>query len=255
MPARGVAVAVVTIALIGAAVLGYTYLIPASQQPSSSRTQPPPTSSSSGSTFTASANQGGLEISSAGLSDGGLSLVVQNLGSQPVSIDSLLVAPGSGCNETTTTSTTTNQTRVPLFASSCLRGGLAFLIESNSTLRPISTTAFNFTSFNSTSFARTFSGNVTRTFTGNFSRTITGNFTAPPPGNFSRSISGNFTGPFPGNFTGFSNLNGTGFQLAAGQSVTLTYDGTLVTGLSSGSQYTIMVAGQQAEAEITIIVG
>ena len=50
-----------------------------------------------------------------------------------------------------------------------------------------------------------------------------------------------------GNFSGIS-----GFQLAAGQAVTLAYSGAIGSGVATGSQYTITVTGLQADAQITI---
>lgn len=236
-----VVASVVVAGLVGAAIFGYAFLLPASHPASSTRNQ----QSASNPAFTSS-SAGTLEITSASLSGTSLSVTVENLESQSVSIDSLLLARGSGCSLATTTSVSeTGQNGTRLFASSCLQGGLAFLIQTNSTLRPIAAAAFNFTAFNSTSF--------TRSFTGNFSRTLTGNFTRTFSGNFTGSFPGNFTGSFPGNFTGARGFNGTGFQIAAGQTVTLTYNGSSVSNLAAG-QYTVMVEGQ-AEAEITIVVG
>jgi hypothetical protein len=237
-------VGIVVVVLVGAGVFGYMYLIPASQHSSTTQSQ---TSTTTTSVTTSSTTQDNVVISNAALSNSTLLVTIQNTGSQPVSLSSLLVTPGSGCSflappRTSTTSTTSgsNQTRPGFAPPACFAQAAVFVVQSNSTLKATPLGQFNFThAFNSTSFSRTFSGNFSRTFSGNFSRTISGNF--------SRGFPGNFSGIFGGNLTG-----GGGLTLAAGQSVTLAYAGPIGSGVTAGSQYTIMVTGVQAEAQITV---
>lgn len=243
-------VGIVVVVLVGAGVFGYMFLMPSSHNSSTSQTSTNmPTTVS---TLAASTTQDNVVISNAALSNGSLLVTIQNTGSQPVSISSLLVTPGSGgcsffgpgsSSSTTTTSTTSgsNQTRPGFALPACMAGSAVFVVQSNSSLRAIPLGQFNFTrAFNSTAFSRSFSANFSRTFSANFSRTISGNFTRGFPG-------GNFSRGFPaGNFTG------GGVQLAAGQSVTLAYTGPIGSGVTAGNQYTISVTGVQAEAQITV---
>jgi hypothetical protein len=233
-------VAVIVVVLVGAGVFGYMFLLPANKSSSTTQGQPPSVPGVSTSQGISSTSQGNLEISNAALSNNSLLVTIQNTGSQPLSITSLLVAPGSGgCLSTTTTTTASqaNQNRSGFALPACFAGAAVFLVQSNSTLRPVTAAGFNFTrSFNSTSFTRTFSRS------GNFSRTISGNF--------SRTFPGNFSGGFSGGFGNFSGLGG--FQLAAGQAVTLAYSGAIGSGVTAGSQYSITVTGQQADAQITL---
>jgi hypothetical protein len=253
MARRGMATAaivgIVVVVLVGAGVFGYMFLIPSSHN-SSTTSQTATYLPTSISTVATSTTQDNVVISNAALSNGSLLVTIQNTGSQPVSISSLLVTPGSGgcsffgpATTSTTTSATSasNQTRPGFALPACMAQSAVFSVQSNSSLRAIPVGQFNFTgAFNSTVFSRTFSGNFSRTFSANFSRTISGNFSRGFPG-------GNFSGRFPGNFTA-----GGGLQLAAGQSVTLTYAGPIGSGVSAGSQYTIVVTGVQAEAQITL---
>lgn len=232
MAGRGVAtvaiVGIVVVVLVGAGVFGYMYLLP-SQHPSTTQSE---SSSVSTSQSVSAAVQGSIEITSASLSNNTIQVTIQNVGSQAVSINSLLVARGTGCSSNSTTSSSqTNQTRPGFPIPACYAGAAVFLVQSNDTLAPAPTGRFNFSGglFNS---SRSF------TLSGNFSRTISGNF--------SRTISGNFSRGF-GNFFG-----GVGVQLAAGQSVTLDYSGPIGSGVAAGSQYTIVVTGQQAETQITL---
>jgi hypothetical protein len=237
-------VGIVVVVLVGAGVFGYMFLMPSSHSTSAT------TSSSQATTSTAttvtSTTHDSLVISNAAISNGSLLVTVQNMGSEPVSLSSLLVTPGSGgCSffapPSTTSSTSTsstsssNQTRRGFALPACMSQAAVFTVQSNSSLKEIPLGRFNFTTF-----SRTFSGNFSRSFSANFSRTISGNFTRGFPG-------GNFSGRFPGNFTA-----GGGLPLAAGQSVTLVYAGPIGSGVTSGSEYTISVAGVQAEAQITV---
>jgi hypothetical protein len=239
MAGKGVAtiaiVGVIVAVVLAGAVFGYIYLLPSSQPSSSTQGLTSSVSANQGSVSTtqsgSSMTKGDIEISNATLSGNALSVTIQNVGSQAVSINSLLVAPGAGCPSTMTTTSQTNQTNMQFTVPACLAGAATFLVQSNSTLRPIPS-QFNFTSRSNSTFSRTFSRS------GNFSRTFSGNS--------SRTFSGNFSRGFPGNFS-----NG-GFQLAAGQSVTLTYSGAIGSGVTAGSQYTIMVTGRQAAAQTTI---
>jgi hypothetical protein len=246
MAGKGVAttavVAVVVVVLVGAGIFGYMYLMSPNQSSNTTQNQHPNIPVASTSQSISSTSQGNLEISNAALSNNSLLVTIQNTGSQPLSISSLLVTRGTGgCLSTTTTTNTTttsraNQNRSGFTLPACFAGAAVFLVQSNSTLRPAAG-GFNFTrSFNSTSFTRTFSRS------GNFSRTISGNF--------SRTFSGNFSGGFPGGFGNFSGVGG--LQLAAGQAVTLAYSGAIGSGVTAGSQYTITVTGLQANAQITL---
>jgi hypothetical protein len=239
MAGRGVATAaivgIVVVLLVGAGVFGYLYLTPANQHSSTTKSQQ---SSVSTSQSVSSTTQGNVEITNAALSNTTLLVTIQNAGSQTVSINSLLITPGGGCPSTTTTTTTsqTNQTRPGFTLPPCFARAVVFLVQNNSTLKPVPIGRFNFSagSFNSTrSFSR--SGNFSRTISGNVSRTFSGNF------------SRGFVGGFPRNFSGSG-----GVQLAAGQSLTLAYSGAIGSGVAPGSQYTITVAGQQVDAQVTV---
>ncbi len=250
MVRRGLAttaiVAVVVVVLVGATVFGYMLLAPGTRHSSTALFQSTPGASTTA-TAPGSISQVSLKITNAVLSNSSILVTIQNTGSQAASIDSLLVTPGSGCPSTLANSTTTSQTsqnRSGFALPACFSKAAVFLVQGNSTLRPVPLGSLNFTRvFNSTTFSRTFSGNFSRTFSGNSSRTFSGNF--------SRGAPGNFSGGFPGGFLG--NLSGvSGFQLAAGQAVTLAYSGAIGSGVATGSQYTITVAGLQTDAQVTI---
>lgn len=256
MPRSGVAtvavVGAVVVVLAVAAVFGYMYLIPSKAGELSNQTYAPniPVTQASSTT-----TEGSIEISNAALSNNSLLVTIQNTGSEAVSIESLTLSPGSGgCSVANFTRASfgpqanqtgqTNRTGTPFTLPSCVTGSVAFIVQKNSTLTPLNIgrfnftgPGFNFTAFNSTSFSR--SANFSRTFSGNSSRTFSGNFTA-----------GNFTNGFPGGFGNFS--DNLGVQVPAGQAVTLEYTGAIGSGVTAGSQYTIMVVGQQADAQITL---
>src|SRR5580658_9614911 len=100
MAGKGVAttavVAVVVVVLVGAGIFGYMYLMSPNQSPSTTQNQHPNIPVVSTSQGISSTSQGNLEISNAALSNGSLLVTLQNTGSQPLSISSLLVTPGSG---------------------------------------------------------------------------------------------------------------------------------------------------------------
>jgi hypothetical protein len=248
MVRRGVAtsvmVAIIAVVLVGATVFGYMVLVPSASQHSSTP-QSQPSSHPEAAPRASSTAQGDLRISNAALSNDSILVTIQNTGSQSASIDSLLVTPESGCLSfgTNTTTAQTSQNRSGFALPACFSRAAVFLVQSNSTLRPVPFGRFNFTrGFNSTSFSRTFSANSSSTFSGNFSRPFSGNFTRGFPGNFTEVFPG-----FLGNLTGVA-----GFQLAAGQAVTLAYSGPIGSGVTTGSQYSIAVAGAQGYAQITL---
>jgi hypothetical protein len=237
--------AVIAVVLVGATVFGYMLLVPGTQHSGGTST-PSTSAASTPAPIAGSTAQGTLKIGNAALSNNSILVTIQNTGSQAVSLDSLLVTPGSGClssfaGTNTTTTSQAGQNRSGFALPACFAMAAVFLVQSNSTLKPVPLGRFNFTRvFNS---SRTFSGNFSRTFSVNSSRTFSGNLTRGPPGNFS--------GIFPGGFLG--NLSGvSGFQLAAGQAVTLAYSGTIGSGVTTGNQYTITVTGLQGEAQITL---
>jgi hypothetical protein len=239
--------AVIAVVLVGATVFGYMLLVPGAQHSGGAST-PSTSAASTAALGTSSKAQSTLKISNAALSNNSLLVTIQNTGSQAVSIDSLLVTPGSGClssfaRTNTTTTSQAGQNRSGFALPACFAMAAVFLVQSNSTLKPVPLGRLNFTRvFNSTTFSRTSSGNFSRT-SGNTSRTFSGNF--------SRGFPGNFSGGFPGGF--FGNLSGvSGFQVAAGQAVTLAYTGAIGSGVATGSQYTITVTGLQGEAQITL---
>lgn len=257
MAGRGLAtVAIVAVLLVvigGAAVFGYMFLLPANKSSSTTTQSSTPTSATA--QTAASPSSGTVVISNAAISNGSLLLTVQNKGSEAVSLDTLLITPGAGCNFASIFSRTSvsssassslaaqNQSRIPFTIPPCIEAAVPFVVHSNSTLAPIArgqfnaSRLFNFSSFNAT---RSFSRSA------NFSRSFSGNFTRPPPGS-------NFSG-FPGGAFGFfGNLSaGAGLEVAPGQSVTLAYSGPIGSGVTAGSQYTIIVEGQLAEAQITV---
>ncbi len=261
MARRGVAtvavVAVLLVVIAGAGVFGYMYLLPSNHASSTTRSQTPPVTAAQ--TMILASAGGNLTISNAALSNDSLLVTVQNTGSKAESLDALVITPRAGCNLTSLAASRTvsqanqtghsNQTRIPEAFFGCFAHTAPFAVQSNSTLTPISrglfnaSRLFNFSAFN---FTQSFSlsANFSRTISGNFSRTISGNLTGFPGafGNFSAGL-----GRFLGNLT-----NGAGLQLAAGQSVTLAYSGPIGSGVTAGSQYTIIVAGPQGEAQITI---
>lgn len=250
------AVAVVALVLVivaGAAVTGYIYLVPSGQPQHTTTTSSLAPAASPAASSTTTASRGSIEISNAALSNNSLLVTVQNTGSAAVSIDALTVAPGTGCSlgnfsrlplALPRNLTALNQTAGFHFSiPTCFTQTSLFLVQKNSTLTPISARMFNFTSFNSTSFSR--SENYSGVLPGNFSKFF-GNSSNP-------SFFGNLTSGIPGGF--LANLTeqaGTGFQLAAGQAVTLEYTGLVGVGVTSGSQYTITVAGLEASAQITL---
>lgn len=253
MARRGAAaaaiVAVVIVVLAGAAVVGYVYVLPSTQHSSTTTQTPPSSTSTSRGAFPFIAAQSGIKISNAALSNNSLLVTVQNTGSQNVSLDALVVTPGTGCslagfaNRTSTSQTSqssqTNRTRT-FSLPTCFARAVTFVVQSNSTLKPLALGQFNFTTrFNSSLFnftGRTFSGSA------NFSRTFSGNFT--------RAFA-NFTSAFPIGLL-FNLSSGAGLQLAPGQSITLAYTGAIGSSVTSGSEYTIVVAGPQGEGQITL---
>jgi archaellum component FlaG (FlaF/FlaG flagellin family) len=204
-----VVVAVVAVAA-AAAILGYALLSPNNQ---------PAQATTASAVGAASTSQGALQITSASLSGGTMTLTVKNTGSQTASIDALMLLDGTGCPQSTFASTTaqTSQNRSQFTRLACMEGSTNFLVQSNGTVRQLATPQFNSTSRSQSSFTRTLNS----------------------------SRSGGFQGP--GGLFG-----GSGYQLAAGQSVTLTFTGATGTQVTSGSQYTIDVVGQQARAQITL---
>ena len=243
-------VGIVVVVLVGAGVFGYMYLVPSNHNSSTTSQTATYLPTSISTSTTSSTTPSNLVISNAALSNSSLLVTIQNTGSQPVSLSALLVTPGSGAcsfigpgprvTNTTTTTARSNQTRVGFALPACMTQSAVFLVQSNSTLKAIPLGQFNFTGgFNSTTFSRSFSANFSRTFSANFSRTISGNFT--------RGFPGNSSGFFGANFTA-----GGGLTLSAGQSVTLAYAGPIGSGVTAGSQYTIMVTGLQADATITV---
>jgi len=200
-----VVVLAVVAVVAAAALFGYT-LLPASRQ-------------STIATGAASTIQGSLQIKSASLSGGTMTLTVQDTGSQSLSIDALMLLVGTGCPPSALTTSVTaqaSQNRSQFTRLSCMVGSTNFVVQSNGTVSQLRTPQFNLTSRTQSSFTRTL--------------------------NSSRS----------GGFQGAGGLFGGGYQLAAGQSVTLTFSGAIGTQVTSGAQYTIDVVGQQARAQITL---
>lgn len=256
--ARGGVAAVAVVALVlvvvaGAAVTSYIYLVPSGQPQHTTTTSSLVPGASLAASSTTTTSGGSIQISNAALSNNSLLVTVQNTGSVAVSVDALTVAPGTGCSLGNFTRpplalprnlTALNQTSGFHFSiPTCLTQTSLFLVQKNSTLIPLSARMFNFTSFNSTTFSG--SANFSGVSSGNFSRFF-GNSSNP-------SFLGNLTSGIPGGFlTNLTEQAGVGFHLAAGRAVTLEYSGPVGAGVTTGSPYTITVAGLEASAQTTV---
>lgn len=174
-----------------------------------------------------------ISITSASVANGSLSVTIQNTGNQSVTLSTLTVAPvGSEC---AAPQSSQNHMAPPL----CLTGSAVFLVQNDSTLKSVSSFLLP------QAFGQPGAGHGQR-------GGRPSNSTAPPP------TFGNF-----GNYTSF--LGSTGYTLTAGQSVTLTYSGTISFGFAfggktppgvlSGDQYQVSVVGQEALAETVVVAG
>ena len=173
-----------------------------------------------------------ISITGATVSNDSLSVTVENTGNQSVALSTLTLSPvGSEC---AAPQSSQNHMALPL----CLTGSAIFLVQNDSTLKSVS-------SFLPQGFGQPGSNHGERG--GRQS-----NSTATPPS------FGNF-----GNFTSF--LGSTGYTLAAGQSVTLTYSGSISFGFAfgnrtppgvlSGDQYQVVGVGLGALAETVVVAG
>ncbi len=168
-----------------------------------------------------------IQITSASVTSSSLSVTIKNTGTQPVSLDAVTVAPvGSECG----VAAPTNQRMLPL----CFTGSAVFLVQNDSSLKSVS--AFVFPTV---------------------IRTMMSGLQMGDQNSRSNSTSTIAAGTaYPGS---------TGYALAPGQSVTLTYSGSISFGFAfagrtppgvlSGDQYSITALGQEALAETVVVAG
>jgi Domain of unknown function (DUF4382) len=173
-----------------------------------------------------------IQITSASVANASLSVTVKNTGTQPVTLNTITVTPvGSEC--ATPSNTSHNQRVAPL----CFTGSAVFLVQNDSSLKSFS--AFVFPPI------------IQQIFSG---------FGHHGPGQSNSSTSTSTTGTqteaYPGS---------TGYTLAPGQSITLTYSGSISFGFAfggrnppgvlSGDQYQITAVGQESLAETVVVAG
>jgi uncharacterized protein DUF4382 len=171
-----------------------------------------------------------IQITAASVSNDSLSVTINNTGTQPVTLGTITVAPlGSEC--ATPGSTSQHQRAAP----PCFTGAAVFLVQNDSSLK-------SFSSFILPSFFGGFGNGQHSNRQSNSSSTST--------------TSTSQSGAYPGS---------TGYTLAPGQSVTLTYSGSISFGFSfggrtapgvlSGDQYQITALGQEALAQTVVVAG
>jgi len=171
-----------------------------------------------------------IQITASSVSNDSLSVTIMNTGNQSVTLATVTVAPvGSECATAVTNSQA--QRAVPL----CLTGAAVFLVQNDSSLRSVSSFILPAV------FGQPGSGHGQHGNRGSNSTTSTTSAQA---------------NAYPGS---------TGYTLAAGQSVTLTYSGAVSFGFAfggrtppgvlSGDQYQITALGQEALAETVVVAG
>jgi hypothetical protein len=176
-----------------------------------------------------------IQITAASVSNDSLSVTINNTGTQPVTLGTITVAPlGSEC--ATPTSTSQNQRAAP----PCFTGAAVFLVQNDSSLK-------SFSSFILPNFFGGFGNGQHGNRHSNSSSTSTTSTT---------STTTSQSGAYPGS---------TGYTLAPGQSVTLTYSGSIsfgfafggrtAPGVVSGDQYQITALGQEALAQTVVAAG
>jgi hypothetical protein len=169
-----------------------------------------------------------VQITSASVTNSSLSVTVSNTGTQPVTLNTITVAPvGSEC------ATPFSTPKGPMAAPLCFTGSAVFLVQNDSSLKSVS--AFVMPPV----FKQIFSG-----FGGKGG--MQSNSTMPS------------TGSQPDAYPG-----STGYTLAPGKSVTLTYSGSIGFGFAfggrtppgvlSGDQYQITAVGQEALAQTVVV--
>jgi hypothetical protein len=172
-----------------------------------------------------------IRITSATLTNSSISVTVNNTGTQPATLSTITVSPvGSECATPSTASH--NQRAAPL----CFTGSAVFLVQNDSSLKAVS--AFVLPAI----FLQVISGQAHHG--GRESNTTTSSTTSSQ------------ANAYPGS---------TGYTLAPGQSVTLTYSGSISFGFAfagrtppgvlSGDQYQIIALGQESLAEIVVVAG
>jgi hypothetical protein len=171
-----------------------------------------------------------IQITGASVTNGSLSVTVNNTGTQSVTLGTIIVAPvGSEC-ATPAANASQNQPRgegraVPL----CFSGSSIFLVQNDSSLRSVSTFVLP----------------VIKQILGHGQN-----------GNGQSTNTTSTSTAYPGR---------TGYSLAPGQSVTLTFTGTISFGFAfggrtppgvlTGDQYQITAVGQQSLAETVVAAG
>ena len=170
-----------------------------------------------------------IQITSASVANASLSVTVSNTGTQSVTLNTITVAPvGSEC--ATPSNTSHNQRAAPL----CFTGSAVFLVQNDSSLKSFS--AFVLPSI------------VQQIFSG------FGQHGGKQSNSTTTSTTGKQTEAYPGS---------TGYTLAPGKSVTLTYSGSIIFGFAfggrtppgvlSGDQYQITAVGQESLAETVVV--
>jgi hypothetical protein len=172
-----------------------------------------------------------IQITGATLTNSSISVTVNNTGTQPATLGTITVSPvGSEC--TTASTTSHSQRAAPL----CFTGSAVFLVQNDSSLKAVSSFVLP------AIFLQVISGHGQHG--GRQSNTTT------------TSTVSSQANAYPGS---------TGYTLAPGQSVTLTYSGTISFGFAfagrtspgvlSGDQYQVIAVGQESLAETVVVAG
>jgi uncharacterized protein (UPF0333 family) len=172
-----------------------------------------------------------IQITSASVTNSSLSVTVNNTGTQPVTLGTITVSPiGSECATPSTTSQ--DQRAAPL----CFTGSAVFLVQNDSSLKAVS--AFVLPAI--------------------FLQVISGH--GPHDGRQSNATTTSTTSSQANAYPG-----DTGYTLAPGQSVTLTYSGSITFGFAfagrippgvlAGDQYQVIAVGQESLAETVVLAG
>jgi archaellum component FlaF (FlaF/FlaG flagellin family) len=173
-----------------------------------------------------------IQITSASVTNSSLSVTISNIGNQSVTLNTITVAPvGSEC---ATPMNTPHDDH--MVAPLCFTGSAVFLVQNDSSLKSFS--AFVLPPI------------VQQIFSG------FGQHGGKQSNSTTTSTTGTQTEAYPGS---------TGYTLAPGKSVTLTYSGSISFGFAfggrtspgvlSGDQYQITAVGQEALAETVVVAG
>jgi len=170
-----------------------------------------------------------VQITGASVTNKSLSVTIKNTGTQSVTLGTITLAPiGSEC-ATPTTSSSNDQRAAPL----CFTGSAVFLVQNDSSLKAVSSFVLP----------------VMEAVTGHGQ-------SGGKQSSTTTATSTSVSTAYPGS---------TGYTLAPGKSVTLTYTGTISFGFAfvgrtppgviTGDQYQITAVGQEALAETVVVAG